>query len=304
MFRYNNVDARLEGRLMELYASHRERSSKIDWSYHEFIPWEQGRSFTALPWHEEQRALPLPIYTAIETALLTEVNLPWFTTHLSITFMGSLGVLRDFIHTWTSEEDQHSNLLETYLIITRNCNPNELHQLRKAVVETGYESEFMVPTQVMGYTAMQELATMVFYNDVAKVARPHDPQLAALLRRLAKDESLHFVFYRDAVMAHLELEPNYIYHVARMMMNFAMPGNGMPDFEKRMQVIGQDGGYGPEQYFTQVFNVLIDYWQVDRLRPLSPEAEEARVKLLKFRDRLQRIVMRRVRGQRLSGGTD
>ncbi len=292
MFQYNNVDVRLEERLMKLYANHRERAAKIDWSYHDFLPWEQGRSFKTDPWNEGQRSLPLPIYTAIETALLTEVNLPWFTTHLSITFRGSLDVLQDFIHTWTAEEDQHSNLLETYLILTRNGNPHELHTLRKNVVEKGYESEFMVPTQVMGYTAMQELATMVFYNDVAKVAHPYDENLSTLLRRLAKDESLHYVFYRDAVKAHLELEPNYIYHVAHVMKNFMMPGGEMPDFENRMQIIGQGAGYGPEQFYHQVLNVLVESWGLNHLRPSSSEAEESRIDLLKFHDRLKRIIER------------
>lgn len=292
MFQYNNVDARLEQRLTKLYADHRERAAKIDWSYHDFLPWEQGRSFAQDPWNQSQRSLPPSIYTAIETALLTEVNLPWFTTHLSLTFNGSLGVLKDFIHTWTSEEDQHSTLLETYLILTRNGNPYELHQLRKGVVENGYESTFMVPTQVMGYTAMQELATMVFYNNVAKVARPYDEQLATLLSRLAKDESLHYAFYRDAVKAHLELEPNYIYHVAHVMRNFVMPGEVIPDFDQRMKTIGQEAGYGPEQYFSQVFNVLVEYWGLHHLRPSSAEAEEARTGILKFQDRLRRIADR------------
>lgn len=220
------------------------------------------------------------------------MNLPWFTTHLSITFTGSLDVLTDFIHTWTAEEDQHSNLLETYLILTRNGNPNQLHELRKTVVENGFESEFMVPTQVMGYTAMQELATMVFYNDVAKVAQPYDENLATLLRRLAKDESLHYVFYPDAVKAHLELEPNYIYHVAHVMKNFVMPGREIPDFEHRMQLIGQRAGYGPEQYFHQVLSVLVESWGLNHLRPSSPEAEQARIDILKFHDRLKRVVER------------
>ena len=151
--------------------------------------------------------MPPAIYTAVETALLTEVNLPWFTTHLHGTFKGALNPIKEFVHTWTAEEDQHSSLLETYLIVTRNANPHELKKLRYRVVEQGFESEFTAPTQVMAYTAMQELATLVYYNNVAKVAQLHDRDLAALLRRLAKDESLHYAFYRDAIKAHLELEP-------------------------------------------------------------------------------------------------
>ncbi|MBP1933923.1 acyl-ACP desaturase [Ammoniphilus resinae] len=292
MLQYNNVDARLEELLNELYTSHKARAANIDWSYHEFIPWEKARCFKKEPWDESQRTLPLPIYTAIETALLTEVNLPWFTTHLSITFKGALEVLKEFIHTWTAEEDQHSTLLETYLIITRNANPHQLKALRKQVVEQGFESEFTAPTQVMAYTAMQELATLVYYNNVAKVAQPYDKDLAALLRRLAKDESLHYAFYRDAVKAHLELEPNYIYHVGHVILNFGMPGRKMPDFDERMKMIGQEANYGPEQYFMQVLDVLVEFWDVANLQPTEPEAEEMRLAVLKHHQRLKKIIER------------
>ncbi|WP_370297816.1 acyl-ACP desaturase [Ammoniphilus sp. YIM 78166] len=295
MIEFNNVDARLEGRLIELYKSHQERAKNIDWSYHDFIPWGQARCFKETPWHESQRTLPPAIYTAIETALLTEVNLPWFTTHLNVTFKGSLEVLKDFIHTWVSEEDQHSSLLETYLIVTRNANPHELRKLRKQVVELGYENEFPEPVQVMAYTAIQELATMVYYNNVAKVAQNYDRDLATLLRRLAKDESLHYAFYRDAVKAHLELDANYILPVSYVLQHFGMPGRDMPNFEERMKVIGQEANYGPEQYFLQVVDVLVEFWGVRNLTPSHPEAEAARTSMLKHHDRLKRITERATR---------
>ncbi|RXT05876.1 acyl-ACP desaturase [Ammoniphilus sp. CFH 90114] len=292
---YSNVDARLEGRLMELYKVHRERAEKIDWSYHDFIPWDKARCFKKEPWEESQRTLPTAIYTAIETALLTEVNLPWFTTHLNVTFKGALEPLVDFIHTWVSEEDQHSSLLETYLIITRNANPHELRKLRKHVVEQGFECEFPEPVQVMAYTAIQELATMVYYNNVAKVAQNYDRDLATLLRRLAKDESLHYAFYRDAVKAHLELDPNYVYHVSHVLLNFGMPGRNMPDFEDRMKVIGHEANYGPEQYFLQVVDVLVEFWGIRELTPSHSEAEEAKNNMLKHHDRLKKISERAAR---------
>ncbi|MCY1690196.1 acyl-ACP desaturase [Exiguobacterium sp. SL14] len=78
------------------------------------------------------------VIVAIETALLTEVNLPWYTSHLDYTFKNSMEVINDFVRTWTAEEDQHSNLLETYLLVTRNVNPTRLHQLRRRVVESGW----------------------------------------------------------------------------------------------------------------------------------------------------------------------
>ena len=45
------------------------------------------------------------------------------------------------------------------------------------------------------------------------------------------------------------------------MLNFGMPGRDMPEFEERMKVIGQEANYGPEQYFIQVLDVLVEFWE-------------------------------------------
>jgi acyl-[acyl-carrier-protein] desaturase len=285
----SQLDSRLEPKLRELYQLHKERAANIDWSYHEFLPWDKGQDFKRVPWDKSQVSLPAPLITAVETALLTEVNLPWFTTYLSATFKGSLEVIKEFIHTWTAEEDQHSNLLETYLLLTRNVDPDRLHQLRRMVVEGGYEPDFHTPIEAMAYTTLQELATMVFYNNVAKVAGQHDKDLATLLRRLAKDETLHYAFYRDVVKYHLELEPNYCKLLANVIINFQMPGCVMPDFNERMSVIAKEANYGPLQYFDQVLDVVIDYWDLNNLRPSDPEAEKSRVAITEYHARLKRI---------------
>jgi acyl-[acyl-carrier-protein] desaturase len=287
-----NLDVRLENKIVELYEEHKKRAANIDWSYHEFVPWEMGRSYKEVPWTLEQRTLPPAIYTAIETALLTEVNLPWFTCYLNSTFVGSLDVMKEFIHTWVAEEDQHSNLLESYLLLTRNANPIELHQLRKTVVEGGFETSFTTPIEAITYASFQELATMVFYVNVAKVAAPYDRTLAELLRRLAKDESLHYAFYRDVVKAHLDLEPNYLMYVARVLLGFFMPGNAMPDYENRMKIIAREAGYGPANYYSQVVHKLVEFWEIESLRPTALEAEQARLDILKYCDRLARIARR------------
>lgn len=288
-YRLNVFDPQLEPVLTELYKQHRERAAGIDWSYHEYIPWELGRSFVEHPWSIEQRKLPPPIYTAVETSLLTEVNLPFFYHHLAVTFKGSLQVLQDFVHTWVSEEDQHSSLLETYLIITRNANPHELHKLRKEVVEGGFVPDFDTAMETMVYTAIQELATMVFYNNVAKAANEHDPQLSKLLRRLSKDEALHYAFYRDAVKGYLGVDHNFVYYIHKAMTSFAMPGKQMPYFKERMELIGKEAGYGPVAYFNQVFDVLIQAWALDRLQPSRAEAELAKRDLLEYHVKLKRI---------------
>jgi acyl-[acyl-carrier-protein] desaturase len=285
----NVFDPQLEPYLKELYQQHRERASGIDWSYHEFIPWEKGRSFKEFPWSIEQRTLPNAIYTAVETSLLTEVNLPFFYHHLAVTFKGSLEVLQEFVHTWVSEEDQHSSLLETYLIITRNADPHELHRLRKMVVEGGFAPDFDTAMETMVYTTIQELATMVFYNNVAKAANDYDKDLSRLLRRIAKDETLHFAFYRDAVKGYLGVDHNFVYYIHKAMTSFAMPGVAMPSFKERMDLIAKEANYGPVSYFNQVFEYLIQFWAIEKLQPSRAEAEAAKQDLLSYYLKLKRI---------------
>ena len=302
------VDQRLEKRLVELYAQHKERAAKIDWSYHEFLPLPgnqgpgNGLSREDL-FNEEIIRKPLAkrqqlsneTYMAVETALLTEVNLPWFTTELHTTFKGSLQVLIDFVHTWTSEEDQHSDLLDTYLLLTNNGDAWSRKKLRKDVVEGGFHTGLTTPLETMVYTTIQERATMVFYLNVAQACEPEDPGLAAVLRRLAKDETLHYTFYRDATKAALELNPNLVDLVTSVMMDFQMPGRGMPDYKGRMEIIAKHAHYGPAEYYTQVVDECMKQWDIASLKPDFLPAQEAQKKLLAYYDRLGKIVARQLR---------
>ena len=183
--------------------------------------------------------------------------------------------MQDFIRTWTSEEDQHSNVLETYLLVTRNTDPDRLHRLRKTVVRNAWTPGEASAFEGMAYTSIQELSTQAFYIRVAEAAEKEDPQLALILRRLAKDETLHYVFYRDAVKIHLEINPNYIWPLADVMMNFAMPGYLMPHFKERTYVIAEHTNYGIAEFYSQVIKVLIDYWDLKNLHPTFPEAQQA-----------------------------
>ena len=69
-----------------------------------------------------------------------------------------------------ASEDQHSNILETYLLVTRNIDPDRLHHLRKTVVRNGWTPGEATPFEGMAYTSIQELSTQAFYISVAKKA--------------------------------------------------------------------------------------------------------------------------------------
>lgn len=290
--RLTAADQRLESKLRELYTLHLERSNKIDWSYHDLIPWERGRNFKTDPWHPSQATISPELTLAVETALLTEVNLPWFTTGLTEIFAGELEVLQDFVRTWTSEEDQHSNILETYLLVTRNDDPNRLHKLRKEVLRNAWTPGQATPFEGMVYTTVQELSTQAFYVSVAKKADGEDPILANILRTVAKDETLHYTFYREAVKAHLQIDPNYVWPLCDVFMNFAMPGYLMPNFHERQRVIAIGANYGIAEYYRQVVDVLVRLLDIKNLHPTYPQAQAALDKLNRYLDSLARLAAR------------
>lgn len=277
----------LEPKLRALYDQHRERADKIDWAYFEYLPLDELRADP-----ESIPQLSGVVYTAVETALLTEVNLPWFTAELGAAFKGSLAVMRDFLQTWTAEEDQHALLLETYLLLGGNGDARRRAAMRKSVIRQGWASNIDSHFGAIAYTAIQELATQTFYLRVADVAEAEDPRLARALRRLAKDETLHMAFYRDAVAAHLEVEPNYVYPLAEVIMKFEMPGAGMPDFQERSELLAAKANYGPAEYYTQVIDKLWDYWGIDRLEPSLGQARDAQQRLIKYHAKLGRIASR------------
>ena len=76
--RYRDLLPSLEGHFASLLARHLEAAGKTEWSYHQYLPFEALRA-DAL----ERPPLSATAYLAVETALLTEVNLPWYTAGLS-----------------------------------------------------------------------------------------------------------------------------------------------------------------------------------------------------------------------------
>jgi acyl-[acyl-carrier-protein] desaturase len=138
----------------------------------------------------------------------------------------------------------------------------------------------------MVYTAIQEKATQAFYVSVATQANAEDPILARLLRRIANDETLHYVFYRDAVKAYLEADPNKVEVVSRILQSFAMPGFGMPDFAQRQKIIAAGANYGIAEHFNKVVKMLMEAWDIKSLLPNCEQSLLALEKLNHYYDKM------------------
>ncbi len=273
----------LEPEVAQLLARHKEASTRIDWSYREFLPLEALHAPSNTP------PLSALAYTAVETALLTEVNLPWYTAVLHEGLRDSLAPLQEFIGVWTSEEDQHSTLLETYLLLTDNGDPDERGRRRKAVIAGGFSHQLEGAFEAMVYTTIQELATQAFYLHTADAVEAQDPTLSRALRRIAKDETRHYAFYRDVVKAHLDADPTYVIPLVGVLVQFQMPGRVMGDFEERTMLLASEGVFGPEQYLDDVVEVVCSFWGVDELAAAVPEARRTVARMRALRAGLKRL---------------
>jgi acyl-[acyl-carrier-protein] desaturase len=99
-------------------------------------------------------------------------------------------------------------------------------------------------------------------------------------------------FYRDAVKAHLEVEPDYVEPLVKIMLEFAMPGAGMKDYATRSAILARQGVYGPDHYFNLVVDKLWKEWDVPALMPKAETARAAQRKIISQHEKLGRIAAR------------
>jgi acyl-[acyl-carrier-protein] desaturase len=227
----------------------------------------------------------------VETALLTEVNLPWYTTGLTGGLESCPGPIREFVSVWTSEEDQHATLLESYLLLTESGDHRARARARRAMIAAGWSHTLSGPFEGMVYTAIQEAATRAFYLCAARACGDEHPLMAAALRRIAKDETLHMAFYRDVVKAHLDLDPDYMRPLAAVMLRFEMPWSTavLRDFEERRTYLSTRGVFRLSDYLDDVVQPLWSYWGLDGRAPEQEEARKAHVLLRRYRAALRKF---------------
>src|SRR5207247_10999169 len=82
------------------------------------------------------------------------------------------------------------------------------------------------PEDTLVYVALQELATRVSHRNTGKLIG--DPVGYEVMARVAADENLHYLFYRDLVSEALALDPSAVVAaIGRQVRGFAMPGPGL-----------------------------------------------------------------------------
>lgn len=278
------IQLRLIRDLEPVVAVELERHLKIqkDWYPHDYVPWSEGRNFAGPlngdAWEAKDSKLSPIAQDSLVLNLLTEDNLPSYHTEIAIA-MGRHGAWGTWIERWTAEENRHGIVMRDYLMATRGVNPYELEDLRMAHMSQGYQTPYdndMLHT--VAYVSFQELATRISHRNTGKIS--DDPICENMLQRISMDENLHMIFYRNLLGKAIDLAPNDAMRaITDVVINFDMPGAGMPGFGRKAVQIALAGIYDMQQHLDDVVAPVLRAWNIFDREDLSGDGQAARDEL-------------------------
>jgi acyl-[acyl-carrier-protein] desaturase len=262
----------------------RHLSTAKEWFPHEMTPWSDGQDFTDEEIRAGRESMGISdgdeaaVKSALYVNLLTEDNLPYYTEVIA--------GLSDPDHPWmvwtrrwTAEEGRHSIAIRNYVETRRLLNPWTLERARMNQVEGGLVPHPASMADGLVYTSLQEQATQIAHRNTGRLLDEVGKKIMAMV---AGDETRHYRFYHDLATEAFERKPSeMVLAAARQIIGFEMPGTGIPDFKKHEKVIREAGIYDLGHFVFQIVKPNLESWNFEQLEGLTPEAEEAREKVMK-----------------------
>lgn len=292
----------LRGESEMLFDRHMQATK--EWDPHLLVPYELGRNYNDDPYDRDRDSfLTRGAASALIVNTLTEDNLPEYfrlianhadgATHPDHPFMA-------WAKQWKAEEDRHGSVMDEWVNVTRAVDPSRLQRDRMkllATVEDGVP-QFKTVTELLAYTALQELATGVSHRNTGKAignetedGRKHGGQ--RMLAMIAGDEGRHFRFYADMAKAALQKDPDTMtIALARQIVGFQMPGNGINGFMRHAAMIARSGIYGLPEYRNEVLQPVLERLQLNDVRAerLSAKAQIAHTAIIGYVEALDQKI--------------
>ncbi|MQY03164.1 acyl-ACP desaturase [Actinomadura macrotermitis] len=272
----------------------RHLATADEWFPHQYVPWGLGRDYDGPldgeGWTPEDSKLGTEARESLIVNLLTEDNLPGYHRAIADVF-GTEGAWGTWVNRWTAEENRHGIVIRDYLTVTRAVDPIALERARMKHMELGYEaahgSAFLHGT---AYVSFQELATRVAHRNTGKVSG--DPVCEQMLTRVAKDENLHMIFYRNMIAASLEVAPNETMRaITQVVKEFQMPGHGIDGFLRKSVIIANAGIYDLRLHHDDVLSPCLRKWGVFDME-FTGDGAKARDELGEFMEQLDAAATR------------
>lgn len=267
----------------------RHLSNAKEWFPHEMVPWSVGRDFEpGEEWDASEAPMDEAVRSALFVNLLTEDNLPHYF-HTIDRLFGIDDAWGAWTHRWTAEEGRHAIVIRDYLTVTRSVDPVALERGRMLQLAAGEVPQPESVVDGLVYVTLQELATRIAHGNTGRML--DDRRGRDIMARVAGDENLHYVFYRDMTSAVLEVDPSaVVLAIDRQVRGFEMPGTGIPDFAAHSTAIANAGIYDLVIHHDKILVPCVNrHWKLDKIEGLSAAAERAREGLFRQMARIKKV---------------
>jgi acyl-[acyl-carrier-protein] desaturase len=183
-------------------------------------------------------------------------------------------------------EDNLPSYLRAFLDLTRAIDPAQNEAMRMEQMKQGYTVE-RDPLHTLAYVTFQELATRVAHRQTGEAT--HNDIAEKMLQRIAKDENLHMLFYRELAGSALEIAPNQMMAAIRdEVLSFEMPGANIDGFQVRALQIANAGIYDLERHLQEVVLPVLNKWKIFERDDFTGYGAQARDELADFLAKLKK----------------
>ncbi len=257
-----------------------------EWFPHEYVSVERGPRLRRRLRRRGLEGEPLQAARAARVSLivnlLTEDNLPSYHPEITPTF-GRDGAWGTWVDRWTAEEGRHGIAIRDYLR-HRAVDPVALERARMDAHQCGYDPRTPTMLEGMAYVPSRSWRPG---SPTATRASLRRPALRELMARVAADENLHNLFYRDPRRRRSSSPPNQpVRAVIEVVTEFLMPGTSIDDFASKRGDLAKAGIYDLLMLHDQVVAPVLRYWGVfEKLEGLGEEGERAREELSAYLER-------------------
>jgi acyl-[acyl-carrier-protein] desaturase len=274
----------------------RHLSAAREWFPHEYVPYSDGRTYSGPlggeSWEPGDSKVSPESRDALLVNLLTEDNLPGYHRQIA-TIFGLDDPWGFWVNRWTAEENRHSIVIRDYLHVTRAIDPCMLERARMQQMQKGYRADHHADSVLhgLGYVAFQELGTRISHRNTGIASG--DPICEGMMARVAADENLHMLFYRNVLGAAFDLVPDQaMCAVADVVKNFRMPGHSIDGYLLKAVMIANAGIYDLRIHRDDVIAPIIREWKIMERTDLAGEGEKAREELAAFMTSLDEAATR------------
>ena len=274
----------------------RHLTTAKEWFPHEYVPWSEGTDFDGplggQAWEPGQSKLSEVAQTSLIVNLLTEDNLPSYhheiSTHVRARRrLGHLGAPVD--RRGGPPRHRHPGLPARHAF----GGPRGVERARMTHMSSGFTNAYADKTSLHGiaYVSFQELATRVSHRNTGKLSG--DPVCDQLLAKVAADENLHMLFYRNVLAAAFEITPNDAMRaVTDVVTTFQMPGHGIENFTRKSVQIAMAGIYDLRIHLDEVVTPVLRNINALDTPGLTGDGAKARDELVAFMSELDRAATR------------